>query len=200
MAPYLNVGGLNSTFAILQDVPPPSGTIRVLSRTRKTYNKKLIQSQVVPAVRQFITQHSKADLSAITGTLTAFFDSALKDYGARNAGEMAKAQAWVFITISKINSYGKHYWHRDGICGLENGRVLSRYSMAMVGPPTEVICSSEPQLGLELHHAQKGLESLPRHPIATGQVYRFTTGQGDSPIHSTPVFKTGRIFVSVIYY
>lgn len=84
--------------------------------------------------------------------------------------------------------------------------------MTLIGPPTAVLRPStlvsvtadgENQghernfyIGRDvgLNHRQL------RENISTGQIYRFTIGRTDSPVHSAPRHFEDRIFVSVVYY
>lgn len=159
----------------------------------------LITHITVPHVIKFVSAYSNAS-EAATETLKAFFKITLADCFNDDPRSFATAEYWLYIAMAK--SSPKYVWHRDRSVLGRPDPIISRYSMTLLGPPTIVL---RPDISFEgMRGTQRpvdvDLDSMPRELINTGQIYRFTTGKINSPVHSTPVFHEDRIFVSVVYY
>lgn len=169
----------------------------------------------VSEAAEFIARVSNADIERAKETLKVFFDATLDDCYVDENKKMT-AKAWVNIRATSSDfrlSPTGNYWHRDaGFHRTSETPVQSRYSMTMVGPPTDVLISNAELALLESTRAYPtvsfgteetiAMDALPKHPIRTGQIYRFTMGERDFPVHSSPtnILTTDSIFVSVVYY
>lgn len=196
--------GETTPFSVLATVPP-SVTITTV-RPRRYNDQDFKAAASTSRASRFVLSNSDANKSALNATLRSFFEATLADCFNHNAEAMAAAKAWLFINIAQ--SYQTHYWHRDpppNNLG-SPGQVLSRYSMTLVGPPTDVlrpgpgVDATSPVFTMIPRKSPVWLSTRPREAISPGQIYRFTIGQVNSPVHSTPVFNGNRIFVSVVYY
>ncbi|KAE8446166.1 hypothetical protein EG329_012391 [Mollisiaceae sp. DMI_Dod_QoI] len=192
-------------FSVLETVPPPTSITKV--HTRGEYvQESLRPKDCASEAANFVVSHSNANRAAARRTLDVFFNSTLADCCMYDEESMAKAKAAVRIITSPANLISHpHIWHRDGNCFPVNiGHINSRYSMTMVGPPTDVLFEDIPvDDAVSRWYDRRAvaiLEAQRTRPLSTGQIYRFTIGRSDSPVHSTPVFTTDRIFVSVVYY
>lgn len=187
-------------FSVLATVPPPSGITRVYRSV--LFNKTgVLSPNLLSQASEFVSANSNATYAA-TRTLEEFFNATLLDRYNNDTEKMATAKAWLLIDIGK--SSPRYLWHRDGQSGLAGpGQVPSSYAMTLVGPPTVILCPSP-----EVDAAMPGFEESsahmlsyqPREGLRTGQIYRFTSGSVDSPVHSTPIFNEDRIFLTVEYY
>lgn len=191
-------------FSVLAIVPPRSRitAIHGLGLTRLN-EKGIYPSQLEDEAVKFVMANSNAT-DSVRSTLEAFFDATLADYLylSKDARSIRDIKRWLLITITKIS--GPSRWHRDiPYHGGRPGQTLSRYSMTLVGPPTIVLRPSgvvDAAMNRFAPPDPKTLTQQPREEIETGQIYRFTIGRADSPVHTTPEHRKDRIFVSVVYY
>lgn len=196
-------------FSILATVPPASGITRS-RKLRHMENRQLFcilpLKELLPAARDYLLTHSDADTAKLTATLKSFFKSTAADCFHDSPGLFKATHGQLFITVNRHASVLT--WHRDPrvINPSPPGRVYSRYGMALLGPPTRVL---KPSAAVDARLLkQPGYNSLTaadikaseEHQIEHRQIYRFTTGQPDSPVHSTPVYAEDRIFLSVLYH
>lgn len=218
-------------FSILATVPPPSGITKLKLPGPKSKEAKgevpwvvlyhpkhpsqyqqgshqvqlnlqgLLLEDLLSHATKFVFAYSNA-ISATTETLKIFFKTTLADSLNDNPTKLAATTAWLFITMSKSSTV--YRWHRDIDPRTGHfGPPTSRYSMTLIGPPTDVL-RSNPAVDAVFPKVYTPdispiVTAAPREAVNSGQIYRFTTGQADFPIHSTPVFDEDRIFVSVVY-
>lgn len=197
-------------FSVLDTVPPRTRITKVHTGGM-FYQLDVIRRKRASETAKFVASHSNATVSSAKKTLQAFFDSTLEDCYSKDKDMMAQAKSTIYVIATPTRAKAAaHFWHRDNEGSPDpDGTVHSRYSMTMVGPPTDILFSNDtvdaallnPWLTWDLNASTfQVLEAREKRPLRTGQIYRFTTGQKDSPIHSTPVFETDRIFVTVFYY
>ena len=85
--------------------------------------------------------------------------------------------------------------------------IHSKYVMVLLGKTTHLLVESRlvSDVVKEGRHSQlreeyaTKLGGEPLVPIGLGEIFRFTWGQKDSPVHSEPDLKGDRVFMSVLY-
>jgi len=84
--------------------------------------------------------------------------------------------------------------------------IHSKYAVILLGKTTHLLAESQlvsdvvkrSHSGLREDYAKK-LVNEPLVSIGLAEIFRFTWGQKDSPVHSEPDLKGDRVFVSALY-
>jgi hypothetical protein len=119
---------------------------------------------------------------------------------------------WFTIRLAKrTDAFEIPRWHRDGKMfhtGAVEGEPSRCYKIAvtLMGDPTLVL-EPTPEV-MELVRERRfderrdilarAFARSPRTDISTGQIFAFTCGEPDAPIHSEPDIKSDRIFISAV--
>jgi hypothetical protein len=201
---------MSTPFSVLATVPPPSQITGVRARGQQLNQEGIRLNELMSLASTFVLDNSFSSeevtlIHTVNATLTVFFDATLIDYLTNTTRSLAVTRAWLYIKTFK--GRGPYFWHRDYPFGGSPGVIFSRYSMTLIGIPTAVLLPTaavDAAVNSELPFFNIGtsrtLSRQPRETISTGQIYRFTMGKANSPVHSTPIHPGDRIFVSVVYY
>lgn len=168
-----------SPFSVLATTPPPISISRV--HTSGHYSQQILLESLVSEATNFVVTHSDADRATAERTLEKFVNATLED-----CYDEQTTWGWLYMVATPARATKVSYqniWLRDQDGGLDPSkrRILSRYSMTMAGPPTDVLVPN-PVVDAALPTHTNGwlnglLNSQDKRPLSTGQIYRFTTGQ-----------------------
>jgi len=209
-----------SVFSLASDFVPPVANF-TKERVYSFYGPVSISS-LVGSAADFISAHSSVvDESSLVRVLASYVDSATQD-AVKNAGPEDKnsitESCWLTIRITKpCSDYVLPRWHRDGrmfncTCTVRNSH--SKYAATILGPATLLLNPSAEvdeillrTLGSTVGNFEENrskvataLAAVPRVPVRTGQLVRFSWGQSDSPVHSEPDSSSSdRIFMSILF-
>jgi hypothetical protein len=164
---------------------------------------------MITEAAHFMAQNSDAQMSPLEETLKNFLRRTREDC---TGTPEESAAAWLTIRMTKpTDEYTLiPRWHQDGVMFPPDraGLVRSKYAMTILGKPTRIMVASpyvfevvgpdHDSEEMRQEYAER-LASQPLENVATGQIFRFSYGQLDSPVHSEPDMNSDRVFLSVLY-
>jgi hypothetical protein len=184
-------------YHVLENAPPTT----VVSVDEYNYAGSFATERIVDAAMMFLLGRVVSeDIKAYRGLISEFLKV------------VSTPAVWFTIRLAKrTDAFEIPRWHRDGKMfrvGATEGVPSKCYKIAvtLLGAPTLVLENTplvaEIARGRMFEERRETLahafERSPQVEIATGQIFAFTCGEPDSPIHSEPDIKSDRIFMSVV--